>query len=103
MMKLKSCLARLFRNWAQRLDPEFKLPPIQYTINRVTRIEASHEIIDPAIPKSMIVDLLNAKLLNALNMYGAIKLKEKPGLIAARRYTATMYAMIAGDEEGGVS
>ena len=102
-MNLKSRLARLFRNWAQRFDPEFKLPPIQYTINRVRRIEVSHEVINSVIPQSMIVDFLNAKLLNALNMYGAIKLTEEPGLFGTRKYTASMYAMIAGDEEGGVS
>lgn len=103
MMNLKSRLARLFRGWAQRLDPVFKMPPIQYTINRVHRIEVSHEVINSVIPKSMIVDFLNAKLLTALKMYGAIKLTEEPGLFGTRKYTATMYAMIAGDEEGGVS
>ena len=51
----------------------------------------------------MIVDLLNAKLLTALKMYGAIKLTEEPGLYGTKRYTITMYAMIAGDVEGGVS
>ena len=101
-MNLKSRLARLFRGWAQRLDPECKMPPIQFTINRVHRIDVSQEAIN-SIPKSMIVDLLNAKLLTALKMYGAIKLTEEPGLFGTKRYTITMYAMIAGDVEGGVS
>lgn len=103
MKNLKSRLARLFRGWAQRLDPEFKMPPVQYTINRVHRIDVSHEVINSVIPKSMIVDFLNAKLLTALKMYGAIKLTEEPGLFGTRKYTLSMYAMICGDEEGGLS
>lgn len=103
MMELKSRLARLFRNWAQRLDPEFKLPPIQYTINRGHRVEVS--IVDrvPYIPESMMAAVLKERLIVELEMYGAIKITcnhDNPG---ETRYTASMYAMICGDEEGDVS
>ena len=103
MMKLKSRLARLLRNWAQHLDPEFKLPAIQYTINRVHRIEVS--IVDkvPYMPVSMMAALLKQRLVVELEMYGAIKITcnhDNPG---ETRYTASMYAMIAGYEEGDVS
>ena len=103
MMKLKSRLARLFRNWAQRLDPEYKLPPIQYTINRVQRIEVSIEDQYPYVPVSMLASLLKQRLIIALDMYGAIKITQKEIHPDVTRYTASMYAMIAGDEEGEVS
>ena len=103
MMKLKSRLARLLRNWAQRLNPEFKIPPIQYTINRVHRIEVSIEDRKPYVPVSIVADLLKQRLIVELEMYGAIKITcnhDNPG---ETRYTASMYAMICGDKEGDVS
>lgn len=103
MMNLKSRLARLFRNWAQQLDPEFKIPPVQITVNRVRKIQVSCEDTMPFFPEFMIARVLKSKIVDALDLYGAFKVTAEPGQIGERRYTATMYAMIAGDEEGGVS
>lgn len=103
MMKLKSRLARLFRGWAQRLDPEFKMPPIQYTINRVHRIEVSFYSRYDALPTPQLARILKEKMIIQLDMFGAIKISAEPGQCGGKKYTASMYAMIAGDEEGGVS
>lgn len=103
MMKFRIRLARLLRNWAQRLDPEFKLPPIQYTINRVHRVEVS--IVDrvPYIPVSMMAAVLKQRLIVELEMYGAIKITKTDINPEVTKYTASMYAMICGDKEGDVS
>lgn len=102
MMKLKSRLARLLRNWAQRLNPEFKLPPIQYTINRVHRIEVSIEDRKPYVPVSIVAGLLKQRLIVELEMYGAIKITNKDINPEVTKYTASIYAMICGDKEGDV-
>ena len=103
MMKLKSRLARLLRNWAQRLNPEFKMPPIQYTINRVHRIEVSIEDREPYVPVSIVAGLLKQRLIVELEMYGAIKITKTDINPEVTKYTASMYAMICGDKEGDVS
>lgn len=102
-MNLKSRLARLFRNWAQRLDPEFKMPSVQVAVNRVRKIQVSCEDTMPFFPEFIIANELKAKIVNALDMYGAFKIGVEANRFGGRKYTATMYAMIAGDEEGGVS
>lgn len=101
-MNLKCGLARLFRGWAQRLDPEFKIPPIQYTINRVHRIEESFYSRHDSIPAPQLANILKEKMINKLDMVGAIKITAEFDNFGTK-YTATMYAMIAGDEEGCVS
>lgn len=103
MMNLKIRLARLFRGWAQRLDPEFKMPPVQVTVNRVRKIQVSCEDTMPYYPEHMIANVLKGKIINALETYGAFKLGVEANQFMGRKYTLTMYAMIAGDEEGGVS
>lgn len=51
----------------------------------------------------MMAAVLKQRLIVELEMYGAIKITcnhDNPG---ETRYTASMYAMICGDEEGDVS
>lgn len=103
MKNLKCGLARLFRGWAQRLDPEFKVPPVQVTINRVRKIQVSCEDSMPYFPEYVIANVLREKIINALDLHGAFKIGIETNQFGGRKYTATIYAMIAGDEEGGVS
>lgn len=103
MKNLKCGLARLFRGWAQRLDPEFKVPPVQVTINRVRKIQVSCEDSMPYFPEFVIANVLREKIINALDLHGAFKINVEPGQFRGRKYTASIYAMIAGDEEGDVS
>lgn len=103
MKKIKQIVAKLLRKWAQRLDPEFKIAPIQYTINRVHRIEVSIEDRYPYVPVSIVAALLQQRLIEELEMYGAIKITNKDINPKVTKYTASMYAMICGDEEGDVS
>lgn len=103
MKKLKFGLARLFRGWAQRLDPEFKVPPVQVTINRVRKIQVSCEDSMSYFPEYVIANVLREKIINALDLHGAFKINVEHGQSGRRKYTASIYAMIAGDEEGGVS
>lgn len=102
-MKLKSRLARLFRGWAQRLDPEYKMPLVQVTVNRVRKIQVSCEDTLPFFPEYMIANILKRKIVNALEMHGAFKVGVEANQFGGIKYTLTMYAMIAGDEEGDVS
>lgn len=103
MMNLKSRLARLFRGWAQRLDPEFKMPPVQVTVNRVRKIQVSCEDTMPFFPEFIIANVLKGKIVDSLDLHGAFKIGVEANQFGGIKYTATMYAMIAGDEEGGVS
>ena len=40
---------------------------------------------------------------DSLDMHGAFKIGVEANQFGGRKYTATIYAMIAGDEEGGMS
>lgn len=103
MKKLKFGLARLFRGWAQRLDPEFKMPPVQVTVNRVRKIQVSCEDTMPSLPGFIIANVLKSKMADSLDMHGAFKIGVEANQFGGRKFTATIYAMIAGDEEGGMS
>lgn len=103
MNNLKYHLARLFRGWAQRLNPEFKMPPVQVTVNRVRKIQVSCEDTMPFFPEFIIANELKSKIVDSLDMHGAFKISVESDQFGIRKYTASMYAMIAGDEEGGVS
>lgn len=103
MNNLKYHLARLFRGWAQLLDPEFKMPPVQVTVNRVRKIQVSYEDTMPFFPEFIIAKELKRKIVDSLDMHGAFKISAESDQFGRRKYTASMYAMIAGDEEGGVS
>lgn len=93
----------MFRNWAQRLDPIFKMPPIRYTINRVHPIQVQYATVDLFVPDAVILKILWTKLIDDLNLVGAIKYSEQLGPYGEKRYSASMNVMIAGDEKGGVS
>lgn len=57
----------------------------------------------PFFPGFVIANVLKSKIVDSLDMRGAFKIGVEANQFGGRKYTATMYAMIAGDEEGGVS
>ncbi|MDE6234285.1 MAG: hypothetical protein K2M56_00860 [Muribaculaceae bacterium] len=99
MKKFKSRLAGLLRRWAQRLDPEFKMPPIEVVINRLQRWDVRYDAPNDFLPPSVIQSILYTELRNAILSVGGIKFKKESLPSGIIRHTATMYTMTLFEDE----
>lgn len=93
MLEIKSRLAKLLRNWAQRLDPEcFSQPPINIVINNLQRLDVKVDSAYDLIPHSIVHETLFKELQNAILSVGGIKFRRELAPFGVR-YSATMYVM----------